>query len=213
MHQQINAFSASVLETPKKATRVGAPPFFAPLGRFGLPFWRPLDFKWGPKIDHSLTKHWITKKSNQEVAVKKHEFGMNFSCQKTRPWEAKTSISHYTCSNLRSFCGTRNLMENRSQKVIRNHPKSVPREQWAGSLWFSRVFGGARFLVFLGAAKRVSNIEKYLKFGCTNAKTRHGGPSIRSPGCHLAGGPRETLVKYINISWNPQKYPARGENK
>ena len=84
-------------------------PFKRNLGLFevcGVPtrFWR------GAQIDHFRTKSFLNqKKVSPGKRLEKHDFGKGFWCQNGRHWEA-TSISHYTCCNLRVFAGSWNLM-------------------------------------------------------------------------------------------------------
>ena len=53
-------------------------------------------------------------------------------------------------------------------------------------------------MMFLGAAKSVSKIEKYLKFGCRTAKTRHGGQVSGALALIWPEGPGKALVQYID---------------
>ena len=72
-----------------------------------------------------------------------------FWCQIRMPWETKTSISHYTCCNLRGFAGSSILMKNAPQKVFQDHSKLEPR---APKGWNFLIRGWCRFSIlhFLG---------------------------------------------------------------
>ena len=82
----------------------------------------------GPQIDHFRRRSTYNYK-NKSTGRRLEQiwFWMDFLCQNGRPWKAKTSISHYTCCNLRGFAGSWIAMTNASQKVIQNHLKSEPR--------------------------------------------------------------------------------------
>jgi hypothetical protein len=55
--------------------------FLAPCDRFGIPFWRLLDFEGVPKLTiFRKRQHKTTQKGALENILKKHTFGIGFWC-------------------------------------------------------------------------------------------------------------------------------------
>ena len=104
-------------------------------------------------------QHRITIKGLKAGVLNKHDFRMDFWCQDGRPWEAKTSISRYTCCNLRGFAGSWDLIQNAVKKIIHNHPTSEPRAP-KGLIFL--IWGRCRFSMLHHANKYT---EKYKKDG------------------------------------------------
>ena len=79
---------------------------WAPLGRFGSPFWPQLDFEGGPQIEvFGIDSYKMMKNGVQECVLKKHEFSIDFRCQNERPEVVKVVFLHHACCNLRGLGG------------------------------------------------------------------------------------------------------------
>ena len=84
------------------------------------PIWARTGFWRGPQLDlFRIRSTWNQKKCFQEGVLNKHNFG-RFWCQNGTPWEAKTSISHYTCCNFLEVSMVHELW----WKMQRKTPKS-----------------------------------------------------------------------------------------
>ena len=136
----------------------------APLGRFGVPFWRPLDFEGVPKVSIYL----INTKWEQECprgGVENKWFVDWFLLPKWEAWNCKKEVFAIYLLQFKRFRWSRKLIENWDQNGIN---KSFTLKPWASKVAFFETcidFAKIGFLMLFRSAKKRAEITQHSTFG------------------------------------------------
>ena len=128
----------------------------APLGRFVVPFWRPLDFEGVPKSTHFRTnQNKIRKMRSKKEAWKNIILRLNFDAKMGGLKLYKKMFSYSICCNLRDLGGHENWMKMEVQMAPQSHQNWSIGHPRCDLLRFWLISASLFLLMFLVLAKGV----------------------------------------------------------